>query len=363
MTTPPAIPRQSFAASNSREGFKSYYGEIFTDSRVDRLYIIKGGPGTGKSHFMKVVARRARSLGYAVTEFYCSSDPASLDGIILTREGSPAIGLLDGTAPHLREPVLPGARDEIINLGAFWNPKALTGKRDTIAALGEKKSTAYARAYACLRAAGEMDSLADSLLENCVDTHRLNALAARLLRHQPTGECFEAIPALRRAISMTGKHTLHSFESAASALILPEGGYGLGFKLTKALLTLSEARRQRVYVSYDPLCPEKIDGLLYPDTGLCILVGDAAPAEDTPARTVSLRRYADPEALRAVRGELRHAITLRDTLTDTALRHLTTAATHHFELETLYSAAMDFRAKEEFTERFCGEALEGTSGR
>jgi hypothetical protein len=358
MTTPSAIPRQCFAASNSREGFRNYYGEIFTDSRVDRLYIIKGGPGTGKSHFMKVVARRARALGYAVTEFYCSSDPTSLDGIILTRENSPTIGLLDGTAPHLREPVLPGARDEIINLGAFWNPKALTGKRDAIAALGEKKSTAYTRAYACLRAAGEMDSLADSLLDHCVDTHRLNALAARLLRHQSTGEGFEAIPALRRAISMTGKHTLHSFESAASALILPEGGYGLGFKLTKALLTLSEARRHRVYVSYDPLCPEKIDGLLYPDTGLCILVGDAISAEDIPARAVSLRRYADPEALRSVRGELRHAITLRDTLTDTALRHLTNAATHHFELETLYAAAMDFRAKEEFTERFCGEALE-----
>lgn len=363
MTMPPAAPSQCFAASNSREGFKNYYGEIFTDTRIDRLHIIKGGPGTGKSHFMKVVARHARERGYAVTEFYCSSDPASLDGIILTRKDTPTVGLLDGTAPHLREPVLPGAKDEIINLGAFWNPKALTGKRDTIASLSEKKSTAYARAYACLRAAGEMDALADSLMESCVDAHRLTALAARLLRSQPTGNRFEAIPALRRAISMTGKYTLHSFESAAATLILPEGGYGLGFRLTKALLTLSEARRHRVLVSYDPLCPEKIDGLLYPDTGLCILVGDAAPAEDTPARTVSLRRYANPEVLRAVRSELRHAMTLRETLTDTALRHLAGAAAYHFELEKIYAAAMDFRAKEEFTERFCGEVLEGASGR
>lgn len=356
-------PRQCFAASNSREGFKNYYGNIFTDTRIDRLYIIKGGPGTGKSHFMKVVARRAREQGYAVTEYYCSSDPSSLDGVILSRVDSPTVGLLDGTAPHVREPVLPGARDEIVNLGGFWNPKALTGKRDTIAALGEKKSAAYARAYSCLRAAGEMDILVDSVMEDCVSTDRLTALASRLLRHQPTGERFEAVPALRRAISMTGKHTLRSYESAASTLILPEGSYGLGFRLTKALLTLSEARGHRVFVSYDPLCPEKADGLLYPDTGLCILVGDAVPSEETPTRTVSLRRYTDSEALRSARGELRHAVTLRDTLTDTALRHLAAAATYHFELETLYSAAMDFRAKEDFTERFCGEVLEEASGR
>ncbi|MBO5510453.1 MAG: hypothetical protein J6B24_01840 [Clostridia bacterium] len=357
MTMPPAAPRQCFAASNSREGFKNYYGEIFTDARIDRLHIIKGGPGTGKSHFMKVVARRARERGYAVTEFYCSSDPASLDGIILTRKDTPTVGLLDGTAPHVREPALPGAKDEIVNLGAFWDPKALTGQRDTIRRLGQGKSAAYARAYTCLRAAGEMADLTDSLTEDCVRPDRPEALAARILRHQPTGESFDPIPALRNAMGMTGKHTLHSFEEAAKTLILPEDPYGMGYRLTAALLKLSESRRHKVFVSYDPLCPHRIDGLLYPDTGLCVLVGDASPTEGAAAHALSLRRYYDSEKLRAVRGELRHAITLRETLTATALRHLAGAATHHFELEKIYAAAMDFRAKEVFTERFCEDAL------
>ena len=102
MTALPAIPRQCFAASNSAEGFRNYYGEIFTDDRIDRLYIVKGGPGTGKSHFMRAVARYARGRGYDAVEFYCSSDPTSLDGLLLTKEGSPTIGFLDGTAPHVR---------------------------------------------------------------------------------------------------------------------------------------------------------------------------------------------------------------------------------------------------------------------
>ena len=53
-------PARCFAASNSAEGFRNYYGALFTDTSPDFLYIIKGGPGTGKSHFMKQIARYAR---------------------------------------------------------------------------------------------------------------------------------------------------------------------------------------------------------------------------------------------------------------------------------------------------------------
>ena len=351
------LPRQCFAASNSCEGFKNYYGEIFTDTRVDRLYVIKGGPGTGKSHFMRVVARRARERGYTVTEYLCSSDPTSLDGLLLSREGDPTVGLLDGTPPHVREPVIPGARDEIVNLGAFWDPHALAGQRETITALGKQKATAYESAYAALSAAGRMDAIADTLTESCVFHDRLNVLAARLLRDQPKGTAFTVTPALRRAVSMAGKHTLRSFEAAARQVLIPDENYGMGYRLTEAMLKVSAARGHRVLVSYHPIYPHKADGLFYPDTGLCVLVGDAAPTEEIPTRSLSLRRYTDAEALRAVRGELRRTLALREQLTDTALRHLACASSYHFELERIYAAAMDFRAKERYTEEFCGKVL------
>ena len=351
------IPRQCFAASNSCEGFKNYYGDIFTDTRVDRLYIIKGGPGTGKSHFMRVVARRARERGYVVTEYLCSSDPASLDGLILSREGLPTVGLLDGTPPHTREPVLPGAREEIINLGAFWDPRTLMGQKETIAALSKGKSTAYANAYAALSAAGRMDAIADSLTDPYVSHDRLQALAARLLRDQPTGSTYTATPALRRAVSMAGKHTLHSFEATARRMLILDESYGMGYRLTAAMLAVSKIRGYELMVSYHPVYHHKADGLFYPETGFCVLVGDAEPTDSGSARSLSLRRYTDPKALRTVRGELRRTLALREQLTDTALRHLATAATHHFELERVYAAAMDFRAKEGYTEEFCGKLL------
>ncbi len=349
--------RRYFAASNSCRGFCNYYGDIFTDTRTDRLYIIKGGPGTGKSHFMKEVARRAHTLGYDVTEYACSSDPHSLDGILLTREGRPTVGFLDGTAPHVREPVLPGAKEDIINLGAFWDGNRLAGQSDVIRTLGEGKSAAYGRAYAYLAACGEVDRVADSLMAGCLREGKLRALAGRILRDQPRGDTFAPIPALRRAVSMAGDCSLHTFEresfAAGGTLLRLSDYYGIGYRLTAALLALSEERKMTVWVSYDPVCPHKIDGLYYPNTGLCILSGNADPCEGGITRTVSLRRYADPEALRAVRGELRHAYHLRDELLESALRELSSAAKYHFDLEKIYAAAMDFRAKEAFTESFC----------
>lgn len=352
-----STPRRYFAASNSCVGFRNYYGDIFTDTRTDRLYIIKGGPGTGKSHFMKVVARRARTLGYAVTEYACSSDPASLDGILLEKEECPTIGMLDGTAPHVREPVLPGVQEEIINLGAFWNRKHLTGQSGTIRALGAGKSSAYDRAYAYLAAAGEVDRAVESRMDRCICQERLTALASRFLRHQPKGERFTPLIALRCAVSMSGKACLSTFEEISSAMggmiLLPEDAYGLGYRLTAAMLAISKEKNHTVQISYHPVYPQKIDGLLYPDTGLSVLVGEANPPDGAMARTVSLRRYVNPDVFRSVRGELRRAMALRDRLAESALRELAEAAAFHFDLEKIYSAAMDFSAKEAFTASFC----------
>lgn len=358
MTMPTVYPSQCFVSCNSREGFQSYYDQRFSETYVDRLYILKGGPGTGKSHFMKAVARHARALGYTVTEILCSSDPISLDGVILNASGKSTVGILDGTAPHAHEPTLPGAREELVDLGGFWNAKELRGKRDYMVSLNRGKATAYSRAYACLRAAGEMDSLMDSLMKGCVHRGSLQALAARLLRSQPPGKGFVAIPALRRALGMGGRHTLHSYEACARTLILPQGGYGLGFYLTEALLASSEERGHEVVVSYDPLSPQRVDGLLYPDTGLCVLVGEGATPEEASTRRLSLRRYTDTRALKALRGELRQVLAQRESLTEQALHYLADASKWHFELEALYSAAMDFPAKETFTQNFCQRVFE-----
>ncbi len=99
-----------FAASNSAGGFRSYFDDIFPTEKFERLFIIKGGPGTGKSHLMRRAADFAHKLGCTVEYFHCSSDPLSLDGIAAyhtqnlqdifsDRYHARSFAIIDGTSP------------------------------------------------------------------------------------------------------------------------------------------------------------------------------------------------------------------------------------------------------------------------
>ena len=106
-----------FAAANSAHGFVSWFDDIFAPETLGRTYILKGGSGTGKSTLMKRAAARCEEAGGEVERFRCSSDAASLDGVIL-RLGGDSAAILDGTAPHLRDPRYPGAA--VCGKRAIW---------------------------------------------------------------------------------------------------------------------------------------------------------------------------------------------------------------------------------------------------
>ena len=42
-----------FAAANTYKGFESFFDEIFNTEKLERIYILKGGPGAGKSTLMQ----------------------------------------------------------------------------------------------------------------------------------------------------------------------------------------------------------------------------------------------------------------------------------------------------------------------
>ena len=94
-----------FLGANTAGGFFSLY-DGFCRGAGDYLRIVKGGPGTGKSGFMRALGREAARRGFDVELIRCSGDPGSLDGLYI-----PALGLgwVDGTAPHVAEPRVFGA--------------------------------------------------------------------------------------------------------------------------------------------------------------------------------------------------------------------------------------------------------------
>lgn len=353
-----------FAAANSERGFENRFPALFSaEAGGGRTYIIKGGPGTGKNRLMRRVADEAEAVGYHAVRFLCSSDPDSLDGLWLTSPAGVRVGLLDGTAPHSWEPTLPGAREELLDLGRFWDSAALAREQETIRRLNLRKSAAYRRAYHCLRAAGEADRVSESLLAPCMREAKLDALAEHLLRVAVRrGQAAEPLPipaeVFRRGYTMSGLMRLDTPDRLSARLLCVGDRSGAGYRLLHLLRHRAAERHIPVTVFRDPLRPDRIDGILFRESRLCVLCDSpAAGRPEADPHPLALRSCLDSEALRRVRPQMRAAAALRDSALENAVVHLSSAREAHFELERIYTAAMDFGAVEKFTGEVCKRVL------
>ena len=88
---------QYFLGGNTPAGFYSLYHQLSDPARMRALYIIKGGPGSGKSTLMRRVERHVQAAGLKTQQVLCSGDPDSLDAVIIPELGA---ALVDGTAPQ-----------------------------------------------------------------------------------------------------------------------------------------------------------------------------------------------------------------------------------------------------------------------
>ena len=171
----------SFMGANSPIGFCSFFEEIYNPYKNHHPYIIKGGPGTGKSTLMKKVARKAEEMGYETELIYCSSDPHSLDGIIVKEAG---ISVIDGTSPHTLEPKFPGAVENIINTGAFWDKKKLAEKSDLIRSLTLENSMHHFRSARYLSAAGAINDENIRIASSFIKGEKINSFAIRFVSRE-----------------------------------------------------------------------------------------------------------------------------------------------------------------------------------
>ena len=165
-----------FVASNSSEGFCSYYDEAFDPKKLYKIFVIKGGSGTGKAFFMKEIAKCAELNGFSVRYIYCSSDADSLDGIIINEQ---KIAVLDGTSPHVYEPKYIGAVESFVNLADFLDEKILSASRKVIENISSEKKRGFERVYRDLRAFRALSENIEDLVFSCLKLEKMKKYASR----------------------------------------------------------------------------------------------------------------------------------------------------------------------------------------
>ena len=346
--------RDFFAAANSGRGFISFYNEIFNCEDIERRYLIKGGPGTGKSTFMRRVAEEAENAGMHVERYRCSSDPASLDGVIINRK----VAIIDSTAPHTVEPELVGARDILVDLGVFWNSNALYELSESIKALCEKKKRSYALAYRFLSSAMQSDIASRELMLPYVNNNRLTRLAKRLTRSIDSDGSYECRIGLSRAIGMGGRCVLDTYMSLANKTVYIEEHYGIGNLVLCKICEEARNKGCKIAISYDPLSAEYLDSVFFEESKLLFVI-----CESRKKGSVSLRRILDTSLLlKSEKNELkaksRYAKRISESLVLAAADELKSAGDAHFELEKIYRSNMDFSALDLYTSSLIEEIIE-----
>lgn len=343
--------RHFFAASNSKNGFVSYFDEIFGGKSIERLYLLGGGPGSGKSTMLKQVAALSEKNGYLTERIHCSSSPYSLDGVMIAEK---KLAVIDATAPHTYAPQLAGVREICVDPGRAWDLSALSSRREAIARLSERKKKQYRRAYIYLRAASLVDAemremarpfvLEEKLLKNAAGAA---SGAVGTAKNKAGGE-FSPSVRLQRAVSAKGSVYFESFSAMAEKTVLVHDFRGTAAIWFDALFREARRRQAAVTVSYDPENPEQIDGMYFHETGTAFTM--YASRFD---KIVNCGRFLDKKAFSDCRGKYRFAEKSRAALLDEAYDALARAGTLHDEIEAEYGPCTDYTVTQKLSDDLC----------
>lgn len=329
-----------FAAANSYRGFVSLFDEVFNSTKYDRLYVLKGGPGTGKSSFMKKASSRLTEKFCDVDEIYCSSDPNSLDGIIACKNGK-RIAMIDGTAPHERDAKIPGAIDEIIDLAIGFDTRWLRSKREEILSIGDEKIKAYESGYAYLKIAGGSNDMIKEERNECFDKTKAKIKAEEILSLVPISD---SVKISNRFISSFGRYGRYKIEDVnnPSCNVIQVGGDDYTADIFISFLIQCAKNKGTSFYRYlSPLDNSLCEGVHFIDANLSIIKSDFG--------TIDSKSYFTPNKVSEER--IRRAIEIKKEALEEAERWFAIASDLHFRLEEIYGAAMNFALIDELFDK------------
>jgi len=350
-----------FASANTTLGFRNYFRSIFDPERFHQIYILKGGPGTGKSSLIKRIAMEAENRGLTVDRFLCSSDPNSLDGALIWEIG---VAILDGTAPHAIEPNYPGIVENIVNTGAFWNKKLLLENKRFILFNIQEKSRYYRRAYQFLKAMGEIEKEIKMIGESALQNDKMEASIERTMQKicsknkKPSEEI-----RLIHSYNFKGNNYLNSYASLSDSVYILEDNVFSAYLYLEQVLKKARENGQSIWIGYSNRFPDEIEAIFFPERKCSFIIGERNYANEEKNKEyhyVNMNRFLDKELIRQNRQKIRFGKKCSDMLLNGAKDAFQQAFLCHEKLEKIYVSAMDFVSLQKMTDQFVLDLFENS---
>ncbi|NLM44154.1 MAG: hypothetical protein GX201_09110 [Clostridiales bacterium] len=339
----PGYIRKFFLGANTHKGFHSFY-EYVVPGIPNRLLILKGGPGTGKSTFLRKIANEFAKMGHDVELHHCSSDNDSLDGIRIV---SLNIAVMDGTAPHTTDPKYPAVVDEIINLGEYWYKEKIEKNRETIIKYNKELKKLYASSYRFLSAAKEVQDDLEALIGDQYDWSGFNNTI-----YEYKSTILDSIKPLKKL----GKprHLFHSSINSAGRVDFVEDAllkestchyvktqyYTAATEFLKTLSSDLLMKGYDVEIFHQPLDPNIIETIMVNE--LSLVISNDHKLEKKADKIIDLENFRNKTSVKEYLSYIENDNTIMESLLDEAIRKIQLAKKLHDELERFYIQNMDF---------------------
>ncbi len=350
------LPVSFFFGANNKIEYCSLYGDIYNPYEKGNHIILKGGPGTGKSTLMKKIAEKTEKDGYFTERGCCSADPNSLD-VVTVPEIS--FSILDGTAPHIKDPKLPGVTEHIVDLSDAWNKEYLKEHTSEIAELSAANSQLHKKVADFLSVAAQFETQSVLLCNDLIDKEKLERYKKRL--------CTRFIPKKKgdkkgqihkrflSGITPDGIVTHHETIVALSEKIITiNDEYSLiSPSIMEFVGNYAAEMGYDVYKCYCPLFPRfKAEHIIIPELKLTFFTQNSYHSSiDGETMRVNASRFCDKEEMRKVREKLAFQKKAKKELIDEAVKKLKLALSIHDRLEEYYIKATDFDIVNEKAEK------------
>ena len=336
------IIKDYFPGGNTGEGFFSYYDYVIGND-ANRIFLLKGGPGTGKSSLMKDIGREFFKRGFDIEYHHCSSDNNSIDAIVIPKL---KVGLIDATLPHTIAAKNPGVVDEIINLGEFWDVKKMEENKEKVIPLTKDVSRSFKRVYKYLKAAKLVLEDTMELNSSFMDFGQINLKTNEFISEIFMGHTYS--DKLGKARHLFGSaYTPGGFVSCTESVLSNStqihsisGDIGTGkTTILEKIYKSAIEKGLDVEVLHTPLMPEKIETVFIKDIKVGITIDEKFIDEN---KTLNLNKYRDEEKYKPYKKIIEEDKNVSNDLIKKAVENIKHSKALHDELEKFYVDNIDF---------------------
>lgn len=331
--------RYLLASSNTGQGYSSFLPALINE--LNKVYILKGAPGSGRSTFIRQVGLALATKGYETDFFVSPFNASSLEGVIFPQLG---LGVVNGDLECKIEARYPGIAGEVINLGEHWDREQLVEHQQEIRDLVNEIQKHVELSRGLLKEASRVKEGLKSFWVTGLNLERVEALVTRLVT-----EILDRIPTERHYFGSTLSPQgfvsyIDQLSGSCACRYVLQGPPGSG--KSTVLLALGEralARGCQVEFYHDGLNPDSLNMIIMTSLGVAVVDASGLTLTARPGDIIiDTRECIESEPEDFFEHEINEAQRRLDALVEEASAVLSKAEFCRKRLQKIYSRAMDF---------------------